>query len=31
MSQYDFPYGINEMKTTSEGIKIVKSIVDPQA
>ncbi len=31
MSQYDFPYGINEMKTTPEGIKIVKSIVDPQA
>jgi saccharopine dehydrogenase-like NADP-dependent oxidoreductase len=31
MSQYDFSYGINEMKTTPEGIKIVKSIVDPQA
>jgi saccharopine dehydrogenase (NAD+, L-lysine forming) len=31
MSQYDFPYGINEMKATPEGIKIVKSIVDPQA
>jgi saccharopine dehydrogenase (NAD+, L-lysine-forming) len=31
MSQYDFPYGINEMQTTPEGIKIVKSIVDPLA
>jgi len=31
MAQYDFPYGINEMKTTPEGIKIVKSIVDPLA
>jgi saccharopine dehydrogenase (NAD+, L-lysine forming) len=31
MAQYDFPYGINEMKTTPEGIKIVKTIVDPMA
>jgi saccharopine dehydrogenase (NAD+, L-lysine forming) len=31
MAQYDFPYGINEMKTTPQGVKIVKSIIDPQA
>jgi len=31
MPQYDFPYGINEMKTTPEGIRIAASVLEQGA